>query len=126
MLESYGPAAYVGTDIEHGVHVDQICDAGALHEIGDMKAILSDLETVALESDREAPGVFMEARMPAVFRENEVNGYKLFSMIKQRRTESVSSRDERLFEGLHAGRAPGSRARRSRLRPPSLNRRAAP
>jgi SAM-dependent methyltransferase len=30
MLEALGPARYVGTDIEHGAHVDEICDAGHL------------------------------------------------------------------------------------------------
>jgi SAM-dependent methyltransferase len=30
MLEALGPASYVGTDIERGTHVDEICDAGDL------------------------------------------------------------------------------------------------
>jgi SAM-dependent methyltransferase len=158
LIEQYGPAGYVGTDIEHGLYVDEICDAGELqmrfgddrfdivvttemlehtldwrrivsnlkrvakpggtlivttrsygfpyhgwpqdywrYEPADLRAIFADFEIDALESDPEAPGVFMKARKPARFREVDLSRHALFSMVKQRRTVSVSEWDKRLF-----------------------------
>jgi len=67
------------------------------YEPSDMKAIFSDFEIEALEPDPEAPGVFLKARRPADFRERDLSRYTLFSMVKQRRAQDISRRDERLF-----------------------------
>jgi SAM-dependent methyltransferase len=71
------------------------------YEISDMEAIFSDFVIEALEPDLEAPGVCLKARKPAVFREVDISGYKLFSMVKQRRTASITARDERLFAAAY-------------------------
>jgi SAM-dependent methyltransferase len=162
MLEAFGPKCYIGTDIEHGPHVDEICDAGYLrarfgdesfdivvttemlehvrdwravvsslkqvtrrggllvittrsrgfphhawpydywrYELSDMEAIFSDFTLEVLEPDREAPGVCMKARKPAVFREVDIADYQLFSMVKQRRAASITARDERIFAAAY-------------------------
>ena len=66
-------------------------------EPSDMEGIFSDFELEALEPDLQAPGVFLKARKPADFRERDLSGYELFSMVKQRRARDISRRDERLF-----------------------------
>jgi SAM-dependent methyltransferase len=162
MLEALGPALYIGSDIEHGPHVDEICDArhllarfgensfdivvttemlehvrdwrgvvtnlkhvtkpgGSLvvttrsrgfpyhawphdywrYEMSDMTAIFADFLIEALEPDLEAPGVCMKARKPSAFRELDLSGYQLFSMVKQRRAASITVRDERLFAAAY-------------------------
>ena len=163
MLEALGPAGYVGTDIEAGPHVDEICDAGELrarfgdgrfdivvstemlehvrdwrtvihhlkhvtkpggalvittrsqgfpyhawphdywrYELSDMEAILADFEIEALEPDLEAPGVCVKARKPAEWQELDLGGYEMFSMVKQRRVSSITTRDERIFAAAYA------------------------
>ena len=55
------------------------------YELEDMKNIFSDFEIISLEKDSEAPGIFIVARKPALFVENDLSHLNLYSMIKFRR-----------------------------------------
>jgi hypothetical protein len=66
------------------------------YEPEDMRAIFVDFEIVALERDTDAPGVFMLARKPAIFREREAP-IALYSMVARRRRTRISDLDILLF-----------------------------
>jgi SAM-dependent methyltransferase len=67
------------------------------YELEDMKAIFGEMEIRVLEPDLEFPGVFLKAvKLDSVGL--DLREYRLFSMVKQRRTESISERDEWLFK----------------------------
>jgi SAM-dependent methyltransferase len=59
-------------------------------EIRDMEVIFSDLKIETLQTDPEAPGVFLKARKPAVFDENDLSKHQLYSMIKWKRVSSIT------------------------------------
>jgi SAM-dependent methyltransferase len=61
------------------------------YELEDMKEIFSDFEIISLEKDLEAPGIFMVARKPVFFVENDLSPLSLYSMIKFRRDGKVTS-----------------------------------
>jgi SAM-dependent methyltransferase len=153
----------MGVDLEHGPHVDEICDGGALrerfgdesfdvvvttemlehardwrgvvsnlkhvvksggtllittrshgfpyhawpgdywrYERSDMREIFADFTVDVLESDPEAPGVFLKATRPSEFHERDLSAFELFSMVKQRRAREITPRDERLFSVIYA------------------------
>ncbi|MGD2080016.1 MAG: methyltransferase domain-containing protein [Nitrospirota bacterium] len=68
------------------------------YEIDDIKNIFSDLTIELIEEDPMEPGVFMRARKPAGFVENDTAGYRLYSIITRKRTLDVSERDIALFK----------------------------
>lgn len=59
------------------------------YDAEDMREIFSDCELLALEEDTEEPGVFVKARRPIVFEENDLSNYRLYSMITNRRERDV-------------------------------------
>lgn len=60
------------------------------YELSDMRAILSDLQILNLETDCEAPGVFVFARKPADFQEKDLSDYALYSIVKWKRLPRLS------------------------------------
>jgi SAM-dependent methyltransferase len=68
------------------------------YEIDDMRAIFSDLEIEALESDATDPGVLMKARKSASFTENDLDDYALYSMITSKRSADITAVDMLLFK----------------------------
>jgi SAM-dependent methyltransferase len=63
----------------------------------DMRAIFADCELLALESDPQKPGVFLKARKPADFREAELSGLALFSVVAGKRAQALTRADYRSF-----------------------------
>jgi len=47
-------------------------------ELEDMKEIFSDLQILVLEKDLEEPGVFLKAKKPESFQENNLHSYQLY------------------------------------------------
>jgi SAM-dependent methyltransferase len=60
------------------------------YEIDDMKAIFSDMEIIALETDDQAPGVLVKARKPSEsFEEKDLSEHALYSMVTLQRSRSI-------------------------------------
>lgn len=70
------------------------------YEIDDMRNIFSDLAIEDVSSDPGKPGVFMTARRPQQFSENDLSGYELYSIIKDRRCLDVTDFDVATFTNL--------------------------
>jgi SAM-dependent methyltransferase len=79
------------------------------YETEDMKEIFSDCEIVSLEKDPGDPGVFLKVRKPAGFKENDLGGYQLYSMVAGRRIAEVTDGD---FQSVHFRRLMWKRKRR--------------
>lgn len=62
------------------------------YEISDMKVIFSDFDITSLQSDPVEPGVFMAAKKPADFIENNVKEHKLHSILLNQRSSLLKSR----------------------------------
>lgn len=58
-------------------------------ELSDMQEIFSDMKIEALESDPIAPGVFVKARRPENFTENDLGDYALYSMVKAAKSKEI-------------------------------------
>jgi SAM-dependent methyltransferase len=67
------------------------------YEREDMHHIFADLTIERIDSDLSAPGVFVKASRAEALNEVDLSDYSLFSVIKQRRSQGVSAREERLF-----------------------------
>jgi len=65
------------------------------YDTEDFRRIFSDFETLALESDPEAPGVFAYLRRPASLDETDLSGIALTSMLTGRREVDVTDADFR-------------------------------
>lgn len=57
------------------------------YELDDMKKIFSDFEIITLRNDPEAPGVFLKARKPNIFKPIDLQEISLYSMILGKRTK---------------------------------------
>lgn len=68
------------------------------YELNDMKAIFSDFNIEVLEKDTLSPGVFLKARKPKTFKENDLCNYRLYSMISGRRCKTITDIDKFLFK----------------------------
>lgn len=68
------------------------------YEITDMKEIFSDFNIEAIEKDSLSPGVFIKARKPNVFRENDLSGYRLYSIIKGKPAKTITENEINLFK----------------------------
>ncbi|MEI8190796.1 MAG: methyltransferase domain-containing protein [candidate division NC10 bacterium] len=71
-------------------------------ELDDMKAMFSDFDIVALEKDPSSPGVFMMARKPILFIENDLSHLRLYSVVKFRRTNKVTSLNIRVASFVYS------------------------
>ena len=67
------------------------------YEISDMQAIFSDLAVEDVCSDPGKPGVFMTARRPEQFTENDLASYELYSIIKDERCLDVTDAEVNRF-----------------------------
>lgn len=63
------------------------------YETDDMQHIFSDFEIVALEPDRQAPGVFIRARKPREYTEKDLSDYQLYSVVLNKRAGSIKPGD---------------------------------
>lgn len=59
------------------------------YELDDMRTIFSDMEIEALESDQDDPGVLVKVRKPENFIEKDLSEHALFSMVTNRRSQSI-------------------------------------
>ncbi len=66
-------------------------------EVDDARVIFSDLSIEVVERDPRGPGVFVKARKPAAFSENNLDAHDVYSIIRQRRCKDISDFDIRLF-----------------------------
>lgn len=62
------------------------------YEVNDMKSIFSDFKILEIENDKDAPGVFLKAKRPKRFIENDLSNYKLYNLVANKRISSVKSR----------------------------------
>lgn len=67
------------------------------YELSDLQAIFSDLQIEALEKDPLSPGVFVKARKPIEFIENDLGDYRLYSIIAKRRCVRVGDLQRRWY-----------------------------
>ena len=68
------------------------------YEVNDLDVIFSDLSIEANEKDPSEPGVFLKARKPVSFTENNLKVYELFSIITLRHCKSISEFDFLIFD----------------------------
>lgn len=68
------------------------------YEIDDMKAIFSDFDIEVLEKDNLTPGVFIKARKPDTFAENDLSNYRLYSIIHGKCSKTITDKDKLFFK----------------------------
>jgi SAM-dependent methyltransferase len=61
------------------------------YEADDMRTIFSDMSIEGLEEDARSPGIFMKARKPSPFVENDLSNHWLYSMLSQNRCKDISA-----------------------------------
>jgi SAM-dependent methyltransferase len=71
------------------------------YEPSDMQKILADFERVEIETDDQAPGVFVKGQKPRTFRRQPLEGIALYSVVTRRRSLSISIPAEWLFKLRH-------------------------
>jgi SAM-dependent methyltransferase len=79
------------------------------YELEDMREIFSDCEIVLLVKDPRGHGVYVKVRKPSDFREKDLGGYQLYSIVTGRRTAEIADDD---FQSLHFRRLMWKRKRR--------------
>lgn len=70
-------------------------------EINDIESIFTDFDINSLESDPACPGIFMMAQKPLDFVENDLNEYKLYSIVSRKRIKAVSKLELLLVKTLY-------------------------
>ncbi len=63
------------------------------YEISDMRVLFSDLIIEVIEKDPSEPGVFIKARKPNTFTENNMTDYQLYSIIKGKHATTITEID---------------------------------
>lgn len=63
------------------------------YEVSDVACLFSDFDTEALVEDPSEPGVFFKGRKPLDFKERDLKGYSLYSVMTERRTLRVTEFD---------------------------------
>ncbi len=71
-------------------------------ETSDMQYLFSDFVVEALENDPLRPGVFVKARKPTAFKEIGTAGYRLYSIIKGKRSQDITKADVSWFKVRYA------------------------
>jgi len=72
------------------------------YEISDIQVIFSDFIIEAIEKDYLSPGIFVKVRKPLIFNENDLSDYKLYSVIKAKRSVTVTDNDITWFKVRYA------------------------
>lgn len=88
------------------------------YEVTDMEEIFADLSVEANVPDPSEPGVFVKARRPAPFVEDDLRAHKLFSVVSLRRCRDISEFSilgMRLRRSLAPHVPPGVKSALSRL-----------
>ncbi len=69
------------------------------YEIDDMKNIFSDFIIEKLEKDNiESPGVFLKAKKPFNFKENDLTDYELYSILEDKRIKNIDESNIKKFQ----------------------------
>ncbi|UCD83292.1 MAG: methyltransferase domain-containing protein [Deltaproteobacteria bacterium] len=68
------------------------------YEISDMQTIFSDFIIEVTEKDPIEPGIFIKARKPNPFTENEITNYQLYSILKDKHAKTITQADIYLFK----------------------------
>ena len=71
------------------------------YELDDMENIFSDCKILVLEKDFETPGVFIKVKKPHNFIEKDLSGYKLYSIVVNKRVNRIIDKDLRNFYVMH-------------------------
>lgn len=67
------------------------------YEIIDMQNIFSDFNIEVLEKDNQVPGVFLKAKKPQGFTENNLDKYEIYSILRKKKIKDLSKFQYRLF-----------------------------
>lgn len=62
-------------------------------ELDDIKNVFSDFDIISLENDYLEPGIFLKARKPTNFTENNLSTYKLYNIVKNKRSTNIDDKD---------------------------------
>jgi len=68
------------------------------YETADMQAIFSDLQIEKIETDPLDPGIFLKARRPERFTENDLSDHKLYSVMKGGHTLRITKLHRYIFK----------------------------
>ena len=63
------------------------------YETEDFKIIFSDMNIINLESDSDAPGVFIKVQKPINFVENNLSGLDLYSIVFEKLVNNLTEKD---------------------------------
>ena len=63
------------------------------YEAFDIKSIFSDCIIEKMEADKKDPGILFRVKKPAGFKENDLSGYELYSIITGRRVKDISDKE---------------------------------
>lgn len=67
-------------------------------ELSDMRTIFADCEIISLQPDALSPGVLLKARKPVDFKEADLSGLALYSIVTDRKNRDLKDED---FDNLH-------------------------
>jgi len=70
-------------------------------EVSDMRDIFSDFIVESIVNDPIVPGVFLKARKPEIFLENNTRALSVFTIITGKREKNISSLNVFLFRGKY-------------------------
>lgn len=72
------------------------------YDQADMRAIFADFAILALQDDPSRPGVFLKALKPAVWHEEDLAGYALYSVVTGSRRAALAPADFRTLRHARA------------------------
>ena len=80
-----------------GFHYHGYPDDFWRYELEDMKNIFSDFNIIVLENDSQEPGIFIKAIKPDNYKENNLDGYQLYSIILNKKVKTIDEADKKSF-----------------------------
>ena len=75
------------------------------YEVEDMKEIFSDCIVERVEADKTGLGVFIKTKKPNNFHEKDLSGYKLYSIITDKRVGEIDEKILRVFQKRYIRRS---------------------